>query len=199
MAGKTSVLAALKRRHSERDLERSVVILGEHYSQVLHKVHGEYKPLPQNEHRQLLSHRIETLERLQGWGKSLGPASIRARGVFFLLERVHLNHRLGYEDDDDSWSQELEQRLNGLNAFCFLLTISEPFVADRVEHRRRSSGKPCDAKSLSKANGDFIRQQERYRLAARHSSVPTIILNTDDRDWTRCADQILDELGSELE
>ncbi len=199
MAGKTSVLKALKRRQSERDLELSVVVIGEHYSQVLQKVQGEYEVLSQAEHRQLLSDRLETLEKLQGWGRKLGP-SAQSRGVFFALERCHLNHRLGYEeerdDDDESWYRELEQRLNELHATCFLLTISEPCVVDRVEHRRRSSGKPIDAESLEEERRGWIRQQERYLRAVRDSSVRTIMVNTDDRDWSRCADQILDELGT---
>jgi hypothetical protein len=68
-------------------------------------------------------------------------------------------------------------------------------VADRVEHRRRSSGKAISAESLKKETRGWIRQQERYLKAVRDSSVPTIIVNTDDRDWTRCADQILDALA----
>ena len=201
MAGKTSVLKALKRRQSERELELSVVVIGEHYSQVLQKVKGEYEVLSQAEHRQLLSDRLETLEKLQGWGRKLGP-SAQSRGVFFALERFHLNHRLGYEeeaDDDESWYRELEQRLKGLHATCVLLTISEACVADRVEYRQRSSGKPIDAESLEEERRGWVRQQARYLRAARDSSVPTIIVNTDDLDWTRYADQILDELGTPTE
>lgn len=53
-AGKTSVLKSLKKLQACDDAERSIIILSEHYSQVLHKVNGELKWLGREEHLQLL-------------------------------------------------------------------------------------------------------------------------------------------------
>jgi thymidylate kinase len=74
-AGKTSVLKALKRVQAERDLERSVVVVAEHYSQALHKLAGTYTWLPLEEHRKLLDERLEALEALARWSSRLGGVS----------------------------------------------------------------------------------------------------------------------------
>lgn len=44
-AGKTSVLKSLKQLQANDDAERSVIVLSERYSQVLHKVSGELRLL----------------------------------------------------------------------------------------------------------------------------------------------------------
>jgi len=195
-AGKTSVLKALKTLQAQRDLERSVVILGEHYSQALQKIDGEYRRLDELEHRQLLIHRLEALEELRRWSERLGPGSLQSRGVFFALERFHLNHRVAYDDRDTSWSEKIEQRLRQLNATCFVLTISEAAIGDRLAYRLRSRGEAPDAESLDRACTDFRAEQRRLLGAARASTLPTVVIESDDLDWARHANDILDGLGS---
>jgi hypothetical protein len=190
-AGKTSVLKALKRLQAELDLERSVVIIAEHYSQALQKLGQERAWLSPEEHRLLLSERLEALEALQRWGERLHPVSDNAGGVFFVLERFHLNHRMTYQEDLD-WSAGIEARLAHLGAMCCLLTVSESFVPERLAMRLRASGKPHDTAHVAQATRDFLKQQERFHEAAKRSALPTLILSTDDRDWNRCARAILD-------
>lgn len=160
-AGKTSVLRALRRRHAARDLERSVVILGEHYSQALKKgADGTYAFLPLDAHRSLLLERLEALEALARWGSGLAATSPVAAGVFFTLERFHLNHRLAYEDDMD-WTERLEERLRALQALCVLLTVSADTLPERLRHRLRASGNAHDASSVDLACARFLDYQER--------------------------------------
>ena len=195
-SGKTSVLKALKLRQAQLDLERSVAVLGEHYSQALQNFHGEHRWLSQDNHQLILTERIEALESLERWSSAMGPASRQARGVFFVLERFHLNHRLTYEEDVD-WVEETETRLEKLYAVCFLLTVSEPHVADRLTFRLRTAGKPHGAQAVELATRQFLEQQQRLLRAADRASVPTVVLCTDDQNWTRCADVILERLISE--
>jgi hypothetical protein len=190
-AGKTSVLKALKRVQAERDLERSVVIVGEHYSQALQKLGGERVWLSLEEHRDLLCDRLEALEALARWGARLDGASRNARGVFFVLERFHLNHRLTYPDDV-AWSADVEARLARLHGVCCLLTVSEPCVPARIEVRLRTGGKPHDAAHVQRAAREFLENQERFLAEAKRSALPTLTLATDDQDWDRCARTILD-------
>jgi thymidylate kinase len=193
-AGKTSVLKALKRRQAELELERSVVILGEHYSQALQRVHGEYAILPVDEHRRLLGERLEALDALQRWSSKLGPTERDARGVFFVLERFHLNHRMSYATELE-WIESVEARLAGLHAVCFLVTVSEALVPERVAWRLRASGKPHEPSDVEKAARIFVEQQQRFLEAAERSKLRTVCVSTDDRNWDRCAQEILDEIG----
>jgi thymidylate kinase len=189
-AGKTSMLKAIKRRQAASELERSVVILSEHYSQALQAVGNGYEFLTREEHRELLSDRVEVLERLQHWSHrlALGPSS--SRGIFFALERFHLNHRLAYSDDDH-WVTGLEERLIGLHAVCALLTVSAEHVPQRFHDRFRRSGKTYRDKDIDSAAATFLEHQEQFVLAAKQSRVPTMKLKADHRDWDRLADDLL--------
>ncbi|MCZ8516712.1 hypothetical protein O9H85_30940 [Paenibacillus filicis] len=54
-AGKTSVLSALKKVHSQTsNVERTMIAVSEHYSQILHQDHGTLRSLKQDEHINLL-------------------------------------------------------------------------------------------------------------------------------------------------
>lgn len=82
-AGKTSTLKALKRlRSQDNEAERSVVILREHYSKVLNNINRKFERLNREEHLQLLSDRVDMLEKLNDWASSLGITSRRSRGLF---------------------------------------------------------------------------------------------------------------------
>jgi hypothetical protein len=93
-AGKTSVLREIKRvQAKDENAERSVVILGEHYSQQLQVIHGKEVSLSVSSHAELLIERISGVEVLNKWATSLGPHRRTSRGLFYLFERFHLNHR----------------------------------------------------------------------------------------------------------
>ncbi|HEY4391501.1 MAG TPA: hypothetical protein VGN02_09165, partial [Paenibacillus sp.] len=132
-AGKTSLLRAIKQYQSQDEsAERSVVILGEHYSQILNNNHGEYVSLSREEHIKLLSERVTMLKNLNEWAIQLGPASRRARGLFFVLERFHLNHRAAFPDSNNIEITNIEEQLVSLGAKCILLTISPEIVEERI-------------------------------------------------------------------
>ncbi|UZM98621.1 hypothetical protein OL548_29460 [Lysinibacillus sp. MHQ-1] len=90
-AGKKSVLKALKQFHASDDAERSVIVLSEHYSQVLHKVNGELKSFSLEEHLQVLRERVTMLKMLNNWSREIGQTQ-RSKGLFFILERFHFSH-----------------------------------------------------------------------------------------------------------
>ncbi len=188
-AGKTSVLEALKRGQAERDAERSVVILGEHYSQALQRMGGRRAMLPELEHRRILEERVATLESLNRWARTVESSSWQALALFFVLERFHLNHRVGYDGQEPAWIERLEDRLCDIGAVCFLLTVSPQNVEERI--RPRIQGGP---QALQEGSEKFLEQQDRLLEVARRSRVPTELLSTDDGDWSRCAVSILERL-----
>lgn len=137
--GKTSVLSALKRVHSSSShAERTMIALSEHYSQILHSDHGVLRSLDQNEHIQLLNQHIAYLEQLYSWIESLGQTK-PSNGIFFILERFHLNHRAAFADHSEI--EALEQRLMRLNAKCVLLTcLRKLFRSDMLKAEVKPGG-----------------------------------------------------------
>jgi len=193
-AGKTSILRALKQEQA-KDIEdeRSVVILGEHYSQALQTVSGELKLLDQQENQFLLDERVTTLEKLNDWAAYLGPpARKRSRGLFFAFERFHLGHRVGYPGYDTDFLSTLEQRLCDLNTVCFLMTVSPETIPERIAHRASRGGRVYEPAELTKECEAWIRKQDGYLLAAESSAVPTVVVNTDERNWPSYAREIRD-------
>ena len=58
-AGKTSVMYALKRLFAaDLTLERNIVMLGEHYTQVLNSIGGEFRYHDRQEHTDMLFGRV---------------------------------------------------------------------------------------------------------------------------------------------
>ncbi|MFC5449009.1 hypothetical protein [Paenibacillus aestuarii] len=97
-AGKTSVFAAIKKIHSQlSSAQRTVIAISEHYSQVLHSHHGVLKSMSRDEHIDLLKRHIDYLEQQNDWINSLGQTK-STKGIFFILERFHLNHRGAFDD-----------------------------------------------------------------------------------------------------
>lgn len=197
-AGKTSVLRALKRLNALDDEgERCVVVLGEHYSQVLHAVGSGFITLAPDEHLQLLEQNVAMLEQLHGWARRLGPASRRSRGLFYILERFHLNHRQSFPDTDSARITEIEQRLAALGAKCVLLTVSPTAVEERFI---RSRGKAWEMQvlqshaSIAAACDAYSSTQESLRALAATSAIPTVEIVTDKAEWEIYAERVMAEL-----
>ena len=179
-AGKTSVLRAIKREQAkDEESERSVVILGEHYSQALQTIDHELVMLTQQEHQNLLTDRVRGIEELNDWAIRLGGSpSRRSRGLFFVFERFHINHRYAY-DYDEAFMEGLESRLAELGASCVLLMVSPEFIVERLAFRVRASGRVADAKEVQEEADRWMSEQDIMIREAAKSSVPTTLLNTD--------------------
>ena len=186
-AGKTSVLKEIKKvQAQDTDAERSVVILGEHYSQQLQKIHGKEVSLSEQSHAELLEQRIDAISVLHSWALELGPHNRASRGLFYLFERFHLNHRISYPDS--SYISSIEEKLKELACSCIILTISSDNIEQRLEH---PSGGALAGKPLKKAAVDWLMFQEKLLECADKSAVPTTIINTDDMEWTQYANKIM--------
>ncbi|AJS58813.1 AAA family ATPase [Paenibacillus sp. IHBB 10380] len=192
-AGKTSVLRAIKQYQAQNETaERSVVILGEHYSQILNNVHGQYITLSRDEHLKLLRERVDMLKQLNDWAVKLGPASRRSRGLFFVLERFHLNHRVTFPDSDKEEIFKLEEDLVTLGSKCILLTISPEIVKERIMSRNPEEWINKSDEETIQACKELLNIQEQLRNHAGKSKVPTIEINTDSKNWSECARLIID-------
>jgi thymidylate kinase len=188
-AGKTSVLKALKQLHASDDAERSVIVLSEHYSQVLHKVNGELKSLSRDEHLQVLRERVTMLKMLNNWSREIGQTQ-RSKGLFFILERFHLNHRVAFSHSISDEIKELEAQLFEMGARCTLLTVSPENLEQRISSRNPNEWEGKTMKEMKLACELLLEQQQEYRSQAENSIIPTIEINTDNKDWDSYAKQI---------
>ena len=194
-AGKTSLLRALKKfQAGDEQAESSVVVLGEHYSQVLQNVRGQLVRLSREQHLELLSDRVDMLKKLNDWAKHLGPSHRKSRGLFFVLERFHLSHRASFPDHDDAAIAKIEQRLAELGARCVLLTISPAVVEERIKSRNPSEWEEKSSQEVEEACKNLLETQDALRFHSRRSIVPTREINTDDRNWDAYARMIMEDL-----
>ncbi|WP_342552325.1 DUF4515 domain-containing protein [Paenibacillus sp. FSL R7-0652] len=196
-AGKTSVLKALKQLHAvDESSERSIIVLSEHYSQILNNVHGEYKSLNRDEHLNLLKERISMLKKLNDWAAYLGPeASNASRGIFFVLERFHLNHRAAFSTDPVHEIENIENELLQLGAQCVLLTVSSENIEQRMQSRTPHEWKNKTQDEIRRSAKDFLHTQSELRKQSALSLLPTIEINTDHKDWTAYAKEVLKRLS----
>ncbi|WP_240056540.1 TniB family NTP-binding protein [Bacillus mesophilum] len=186
-SGKTSILKELKKLHShDHNSERSVIVLSEHYSQVLHRVNGTLTSLNQDEHLNLLTDRVKMLKQLSMWAKEVGD-SHRSKGIFFILERFHLNHRTAFSNSAFHKLNEIEAELFGLGAMCALLTISTEQAENRLKSRNPEHWRSKTEKETQLEVDHLIHTQHILRQHANNSIIPTLELNTDQQDWERYA------------
>ena len=186
-SGKTSLLRALKRLQAkDENDERSVVILGEHYSQQLQVTEDGPVRLEREAHAALLRERVECIEQLNDWAMKLGPRRRRSRGLFYVFERFHLNHRYAYGDSDRI--ADLEGRIADLGGVCFLLTVSSHDIRKRLVHRDRNE---LEGRDLERVCAEWLEAQERMIQLTEASKLPTVMINTDERDWVAYATEIL--------
>ncbi len=189
-AGKTSVLKSLKQLQACDDAERNVIILSEHYSQILHIVNNELKWLSREEHLQLLKERVMMLKKLKNWAREIGHSSQRSKGLFFILERFHLNHRVAFSHSISYEIMQLEAELFGMGARCTLLTVSPNNIEQRICSRNPNEWVGKTEKEMKIACDLLLEQQQEYRSQAEDSIIPTIEINTDNKDWESYAKQI---------
>ena len=187
-AGKTSTFNAVKKLHTERaDCERGIIALGEHYSKLLNGINGEPVILEQNALCALLSERMSMLERLNAWVSSLGEARRQSRGLFVLLERFYLNHVVAF----DTCSQSMEICCIHLGFKCMLLTISNDNIVHRIRLRDEQMNIKRPSDEIELQASDYLAVQERFLVAVKRISSPTLIINTDSMDWSSFAHNIL--------
>lgn len=192
-SGKTSVLTSLKSELAkDSENERSIVALGEHYTQVLQNINGEPVRYSRGQHLKILSERLSLLERLNDFSDSLGPHSRRARGLFFILERFHLNHCHAFQDQLSSEILDIEKRLKALNAKTVVLSISDLEVKRRLAHRYNGFKTKSEAQILSLI-GEHIAERNKLIEVADMSSCSHTKINTDSMGWNEIAQTILSD------
>jgi hypothetical protein len=156
----------------------------------LNFVNGELKNLSQEENLRVLSDRVSMLEQLNNYANSMGEHSRRSRGLFFVFERFHLNYANAFNDNTSEEYVKLEKKLNELSTQVVLCTISPQNTAERLMHRAKYTNEVVTQEEISR----YIDNQQRFVDFAYKSTVPTMIINTDDLNWDGYARTILDRI-----
>jgi hypothetical protein len=192
--GKTSLFSAIKRLHSQTpNSEKTIVAVSEHYSQVLHSYQGVLRSMDKEEHISLLSRHVDYLEQQYDWINSLGHSK-PSKGIFFLLERFHINHRAAFKASPEI--ELLEKRLSRMNAHCVLLTLTKDAVEPRFIESRGEAWKSyvMGKSTAAQVCETFVDNQENLRMATKQSLIPTLEINTDEADWDAYAKRVLTDL-----
>jgi hypothetical protein len=196
-AGKTSIAAAIRMALPlDPDNERSLFALTETYTQVLNEANGQLVRLNCAEHRALLERQVGLIEAVNDHVRPMGDRTRRSSGLLFLLERVQLNHRASFAQDEDFDGvgiDRLEDRLLALGAKCVLLTVSDAVIEDRAMVRRNVQFDSVTAKNARIE--EIIAEQHWVRVQVKHSSIPTLEINTDSMNWAGIAAQAMAFLG----
>jgi thymidylate kinase len=195
-AGKTSTLKALKKvQADDKEAERSLIVLSEHYSQVLNNVKGNLMRHERSEHLKLLDERITMLEQLNDWATYLGDWSRGSRGLIYILERFHLNHRQAFFGEDITKILGIENRLYSLGALTVLLTVSENAVEERLRNREGTEWNRYSTAETEEKCREFLDIQSLLREHSTLSPVKTIEINTDNMQWDEYARYIMQAIN----
>jgi hypothetical protein len=140
-----------------------------------------------------MNHRVGMLRQLNEWANYLGPdASRGSRGLFFILERFHLNHRVAFPAVSSHEIESLEDEMLSLGAKCVLLTVSPENIEQRIQSRTPHEWTNKTGEEIKKAAIEFIQTQSELRNQSSISGIPTIEINTDNKDWIAYANKIMD-------
>lgn len=98
--------------------------------------------------------------------------------VYNTYERFHLNHRQAFPNNDLNVIENIESILNKLNTTCYLLSISNSKVLERLVVRDNDLSLLTESDIQLKVN-DYIRSRDELALVAKSSLLEHKALNTD--------------------
>ena len=191
-AGKTSTMYAIKRLFaSDLNLERNIVMLGEHYTQPLNFINGELKNHDKNEHIEMFLQRASMIEQLYQWACSLGDFRRASRGLYTVFERGLINHIACYKDYDDPRIIELGYRFKALGFEEIALIISN----DNIDNRYRLR---AEQMHVNYSGSEYKSQAEQAKSmqagmfeAMTKTSIPFRVVCTDTMSWDEYASIIV--------
>ncbi len=191
-SGKTSTMYALKRLFAtDLTLERNIIMLGEHYSQVLNSVNGELRNHEYSEHTEMLFKRVEMLEQLHEWACYLGGYNRTSRGLYTVFERGLLNHTAFYKDYKSPQIKELERRFAKLGIKEILLVVSDGLIEERVRLRSEQLKEQRSEAYFRELAENHKKQQNSMLASAEKMSLPCRIICTDSMEWDKYARMII--------
>ncbi|WP_106765937.1 hypothetical protein [Paenibacillus faecalis] len=106
-----------------------------------------------------------------------------------------MNHRAAFPSAPSYEIESIENEMLLLGAKCVLLTVSSENVEQRMQSRNPHEWRSKSENEVRKSAEEFIQTQSELRKQSNLSILPTIEINTDQKDWIAYANQIMDFIG----
>ena len=191
-AGKTSVMYALKRLFAaDLTLERNIVMLGEHYTQVLNSIGGEFRYHDRQEHTDMLFGRVGMIEQLYEWACCLGEYRRASRGLYTVFERGLVNHVGFFQDYADPDILELIERLANLGIDAILLVVPDHLIEERLWLREKQMNRTEPDAHRAELAEKYKKQQDDMLFAVKKMRLPSRIICSGSMDWDAYAKTIV--------
>lgn len=153
---------------------------------------------------------IGTLNRT--WSESkFGRGDHADLALAFLLERFHLTHAIMFNAGRFDAYRPVEEALRFLGARLVVCVVDEAALPERIARTRLHRGQlwndyldlriACRTGTMTRDEVDrrvaahYLAQQQDLLAMARHSLLPTLVLDTTAGDWPRYAEQVVDFWG----
>jgi hypothetical protein len=191
-AGKTSTMYAIKRLFAtDLKLERNIIMLGEHYTQVLNSINREHKNHEHIEHIEMLYKRVEMIEQLHEWACYLGDFSRTSRGLYTVFERGLINHIACFEDSGDFKIKELVEQFACLGIEAIILFMSDEFLEKRIRLRHEQMKITYDDAYYKEQSEKAKKDQDNIFSAVHNAGLPFRMICTDSMNWDEYAQKIV--------
>ena len=194
-----------KQQQSERfwipipGLEKRVlssIVLSEHQTMRVLERKQKDGELHLSDHITLLSKIVDCLEHLNSALEQMDWSSRyrEAHKVPFLFERFHLSHVFHFNDLKWQDVQEIDRRLERLNASICVLEIDPESMAQRIiaapKHQWKSYLETI-GDTESEVIQYFIHQQEQLVWLSEQTKLPVLRINTSSKPVERIVEEIL--------
>jgi thymidylate kinase len=195
-SGKSSVLRSLKKQLTEQD--GSSMVLSEHITE------RPMEPLRSANLEKSLSHLgqlVCLIKQINDIEQSVQKYPYPS--VQFILERFHFSHCLdiaGFEKFDAF--VEIDRQMESLGSKLVVLTLHEKLILDRSIVSTKKTRTEAWAKYLAQiadsdegAAGYYKKQQDDFVSLCEKSEIPSMVVDTSNRDWDEVSFQVIDFLN----
>ena len=193
-SGKTSVLHELH-THDAWSGRTAKLVLSDFFTD---RANEHLRSRTQSSYAALMRQNLKALQALHHIELSTPLLkSGTSRDLCFLLERFHLSHAVRYADGDLKVYGDIDRELASFGCRIVVLTIENMFIGPRITELFRLRGPRWQMyqQRLETRVGDlnthFARVQEKLIACAEASAMKHAIIDTTDRDWSRCVEEII--------
>ena len=193
-SGKTSVIQAIQQQTLWRNRDCKL-ILSEFYTE---RANEHLRTRNAESYHVLMEKNLRLLEaahQIEVTSPQLSSGS--GHDMSYMLERFHLTNAISYADEQFDVYEDIDRQLGRLGCRLVLLVVDEMMIGPRLAevYRQRSQRWQAYQDRLKSHVGDlgryYVARQRAYRVGAEWSTLDHVVVNTTDKNWSRCAQEVL--------
>ena len=197
-SGKTSVIRAIEQQTPWRS-RGCKLVLSEFYTE---RANEHLRTRNAESYRVLMEKNLRLLEaahQIEVTSPQLSPGT--GHDMAYMVERFHLTNAISYADEQFDAYEDIDRHLGRLRCGLVLLVVDEMMIGPRLAevYRERTQAWREYQDRLQSRVGDlgrhYVARQRAYRAGAEWSALESIVVNTTDKNWSRCAEEVLDFWG----